>query len=192
MRNCGDASSSGQMPEGESHRWGPQPHPRSGGDTVSHILAVIKHRCVILFPFADDDDPVHIHGLEDDPHRIDRGTDLRLPLSPRPIKRAAASAPASVTRASSRARFRVGSLPTGSIRPPWLVIVSQYEKVDDEIAERRAPDPRIDPVEKSAMTRKDIARILESSLALEHTFAQVTERGERADHQARAIRPAAA
>src|SRR5215213_3693141 len=107
-------------------------------------------------------------------------------LSPRPIKRPAASAAASVTRASSRARFRVGSLlplPTCSIKSPWLFTCLQNKKLDDEIAQRRTPNPRVDPVKKSAVPRKDIARVFESTLAFEHAFPEITQRGERADHQ---------
>ena len=34
-------------------------------------LAVIEHRGLVFLPLADDDDAVHVHGVEEEPHGVD-------------------------------------------------------------------------------------------------------------------------
>ena len=75
---------------------------------AADVLAVEQHRRLVLLALADHHDPVHLH----------RASMWRIAstaawsaaiLSPDPTQRAAAMAAASVTRTSSRARFRSGT-----------------------------------------------------------------------------------
>src|SRR5688500_1547718 len=100
-------------------------------------------------------------------------------LSPRPIKRPAAKAAASVTRANSSARLREGSL-LDSMGPPL-----SNEDLNYKVADRRAPNPRVDAIQKTAVTGENIARILESALALEHAFTKIPQWGNRANEKAK-------
>ena len=51
------------------------------------------------------------------------------------------------------------------------------DKPEDEIiAQHRAPQPRVDPVQRAAVTREEVARILEPGIAFDHALAQVAER----------------
>ena len=45
--------------------------------------------------------------------------------------------------------------------------------MDHEITYGRAPDPRIDAVEKTAMPRNEIAGILQPALAFDHALAKI-------------------
>jgi len=51
--------------------------PSSGSTAMStsgaDALAVVEHRRLVLLALADDDDAVHVHGLEDHAHGVDRG-----------------------------------------------------------------------------------------------------------------------
>ena len=40
---------------------------------VADLLAVVEHRRLVLLALADHDDAVHRHGVEHQPHRVDRG-----------------------------------------------------------------------------------------------------------------------
>jgi hypothetical protein len=44
-----------------------------GRRAVADLLAVVEHGRLVLLALADDDDAVHLHGVEDQPHRVDGG-----------------------------------------------------------------------------------------------------------------------
>ena len=78
-----------------------------GRPAVADLLADVEHRRLVLLALADDDHAVHRHRVE---HERIASTAAwsAASLSPRPTRRAAASAAASVTRTSSSARLRSG------------------------------------------------------------------------------------
>ena len=48
---------------------------------VADLLAVVEHRRLVLLALADHHDAVHRHGVEQQPHRVDRGAVGRLLLA---------------------------------------------------------------------------------------------------------------
>jgi len=44
-----------------------------GRAAVTDVLTVVEHRRLVLFALADDDDAVHRHGVEQQPHGVHRG-----------------------------------------------------------------------------------------------------------------------
>ena len=75
---------------------------------VADALAVVEHRRLVLLALADHDDAVHVDGADIMCRIASTAAWSAAFLSPRPTQRAAASAAASVTRTSSRARLRSG------------------------------------------------------------------------------------
>ena len=49
-----------------------------GRAAVADLLAVVEHRRLVLLALADHDDPVHRHGVDQQPHRVDGGAVGRL------------------------------------------------------------------------------------------------------------------
>jgi hypothetical protein len=98
------------------HRWVDR-HITARPAAVTDLLAVVQHRSAVLPRLAETTTPFIDTVLTS--KRIAFTAAASAPfLSPRPTHRAAAIAPASVTRASSRARFRSGACRPGS-GPAW-------------------------------------------------------------------------
>ncbi len=54
----------------------------AGGEPSPICLAVVEHRGLVLLALADDDDAVHGHRLEHDPHGVDGGAVGALLVTP--------------------------------------------------------------------------------------------------------------
>ena len=59
--------------------------------------------------------------------------------------------------------------------------MSNNDPNDEVIADRGGPQPRIDAIEDAAMTGDQIAGVLDTALAFNHAFTQVTQGGNGAE-----------
>ena len=62
--------------------------------------------------------------------------------------------------------------------------MSNDDPNNEIIAYQRSPQPRIDAIEDAAMTRDQIAGVLDTALAFNHTFAKIAKGGDRAEQKA--------
>ncbi len=120
----GAAGADGDHRDRVRHPVGGQPGAVDGVDrhvtgraaAVADLFAVVQHRGIVFLALADDHDALHRHRVDEQPHGVHRGG-IGSVLVAAADPPGGAIAPASVTRASSSARFRSGACRRAAARP---------------------------------------------------------------------------